>query len=346
MSKKLFTFVFAALSYSFILSQTSCANLSPKSQCQVQNHALFDLGSGSTKLSVFETNSCSPSIKMLHKKSLKVDYKEDLILSGDKKEFSEKIQSVGKGALRELKDEAKKFNPKSHRGVATAAFREATNGQLVINSFQKDLGIELEIISQEREAQLALLAVANHVDPKTLLVWDIGGGSFQFVSFGEDSQKVEIFEGQLASVSFKEKVINEIKKKAQSQSPNPLSLKEVEAARALVQTELKEKLTASFLKAKSKEIVVGIGGVHYSSLRHHLKKDEFTAHDIDEWISLNHRKKDKQLHDNYASTVVTNMILVSEIMKILEIPKIKAMNVSLVEGLLVQNPSQSPLLKK
>jgi exopolyphosphatase/pppGpp-phosphohydrolase len=82
---------------------------------------------------------------------------------------------------------------------------------------------------------------------------------------------------------------------------------------------------------------VGIGGVFVFSIKQKLKKSVFTASDIDQWIQENHKKTDAEFNDKYAATIVTNMILVSEMMKILRIESIEALDVALVEGLLAKD---------
>ena len=69
------------------------------------------------------------------------------------------------------------------RFVATSASRDARNKQVFIDGIREILGIELEVISGDEEASLsfagALLAVG--ADERETLVFDLGGGSTEFV---------------------------------------------------------------------------------------------------------------------------------------------------------------------
>ena len=65
------------------------------------------------------------------------------------------------------------------RAVATEACRRAANCQDFLDEVRRETGIELEIISQNEEAALAICGCAPLIDPETpdILLFDIGGGS-------------------------------------------------------------------------------------------------------------------------------------------------------------------------
>lgn len=65
------------------------------------------------------------------------------------------------------------------RCVATEACRRAVNGAEFAHRVRKVTGLELEIVSPEEEARLAMLGCLPLADPDAdrLLVLDIGGGS-------------------------------------------------------------------------------------------------------------------------------------------------------------------------
>jgi exopolyphosphatase/guanosine-5'-triphosphate,3'-diphosphate pyrophosphatase len=71
------------------------------------------------------------------------------------------------------------------RCVATEACRRAANGAAFIDRVEREVGIELEIVSQDEEARLALLGCLPLVDAaaEQLLMVDIGGGSTEIVWF-------------------------------------------------------------------------------------------------------------------------------------------------------------------
>ena len=67
--------------------------------------------------------------------------------------------------------------------TATSAVRNAKNGKLLVEEIKIQTGIEVEIISGTREAELILLGVKKALDlgSKKNLVMDIGGGSIEFI---------------------------------------------------------------------------------------------------------------------------------------------------------------------
>lgn len=301
--------------------------------CEIKRQALYDVGSGSTKLTVVETNSCEKIPKLLLNTSEKVDYKDDLIKSKNS-EFSNSIQENGLAALKKLKAQAVKLNSDEHRGIATAAFREAKNSSDLIQKFKQQLNINIVVITQEKEGQLAYQAVKLYNPEKNLLVWDIGGASFQLTFFDEAKNEWKVFKGTLASVVFKDLILTKVKKDKNLLSPNPLTQSEIKKARTLVNKELSQDFKKSFLSKNTFNKVVGMGGVFALSLKRYLNKSVISTEDLDLWIQANQSKTDADFNDKYAATVVSNMILVSEMMKILNIKKVEVADVTLVEGLL------------
>lgn len=75
--------------------------------------------------------------------------------------------------------------PLAYRACATSAMRDAMNGQMVVTRVKRESGIEIEIISGKREAELIY---ANHIeeqldDDKSYLYIDVGGGSTECTIF-------------------------------------------------------------------------------------------------------------------------------------------------------------------
>jgi exopolyphosphatase/guanosine-5'-triphosphate,3'-diphosphate pyrophosphatase len=77
------------------------------------------------------------------------------------------------------------------RLVATAACRQASNGNDFVRRAAERTGLRLEVIASEEEARLAALGCRSLLDPRTrfALVFDIGGGSTEITWV--DSQKTD-----------------------------------------------------------------------------------------------------------------------------------------------------------
>jgi exopolyphosphatase/guanosine-5'-triphosphate,3'-diphosphate pyrophosphatase len=72
------------------------------------------------------------------------------------------------------------------RLIATEACRAAANGQEFLDRVQSKVGIELEIVDRETEAQLAATGCTPLIDPgcSGVILFDIGGGSSEIVLLG------------------------------------------------------------------------------------------------------------------------------------------------------------------
>jgi exopolyphosphatase/guanosine-5'-triphosphate,3'-diphosphate pyrophosphatase len=65
---------------------------------------------------------------------------------------------------------------------ATSMMRSASNGQEFVDSVKRKLGITIEIIDGDREAELIYFGVNGAVpDPGNALIMDMGGGSTEFI---------------------------------------------------------------------------------------------------------------------------------------------------------------------
>ena len=86
-------------------------------------------------------------------------------------------------ALRICASKMARNNVVRSRLVATEACRIAGNGEEFINRVRRDLGMKIEILTRELEAQLAVSGCAPLIDEQSdhALVFDIGGGSSELV---------------------------------------------------------------------------------------------------------------------------------------------------------------------
>jgi len=75
-------------------------------------------------------------------------------------------------------------SPEHTYAVATAAIRDAKNGQAFTRSIEQETGLCIRIIKGEDEAAMSLQGAAAVLDTKTrqdMLLFDIGGGSTEFI---------------------------------------------------------------------------------------------------------------------------------------------------------------------
>jgi len=86
-------------------------------------------------------------------------------------------------ALRSFRQIAAGYQVTTLRTIATCAVREAGNGRAFCRRIREEVGLEVEVITGEREARLAFLSVQHAFDlaGKNVVVADIGGGSTEIV---------------------------------------------------------------------------------------------------------------------------------------------------------------------
>jgi exopolyphosphatase/guanosine-5'-triphosphate,3'-diphosphate pyrophosphatase len=89
-------------------------------------------------------------------------------------------------------------------GCATSAMREASNGQVIVEKTRQDLGLEIEIISGKREAELINEVIKLYLDHKAYLHIDVGGGSTELnLYYNKEIVLSESFEiGSVRSLEF------------------------------------------------------------------------------------------------------------------------------------------------
>ena len=102
--------------------------------------------------------------------------------SGDIKCITDDAMNRGIAALKTFRGIAD-LHQAEIRAVATSAVREAKNGKEFIKKVKEQAGIDIEIVNGFEEARLIYLGILKAVPVynSTALVFDIGGGSTEFV---------------------------------------------------------------------------------------------------------------------------------------------------------------------
>ena len=82
---------------------------------------------------------------------------------------------------------ARVLNVKNMRAIATAAVRDAADGPEFIAAAERATGVKIEILSGEKEAQLAAFGIRmGFVDPDGV-AGDLGGGSLELIDITKDT---------------------------------------------------------------------------------------------------------------------------------------------------------------
>lgn len=143
----------------------------------MQRIAIIDVGSNSARLVILHVFK-SKAYNMVY------DQKETLRLS-------QKVTKKGRltpaafndtlECMRSFAAMCKLYNTDKTIAVATAAIRNASNGQELIELVRKETGIDISIISGEVESHLSYIGVVNTIDVKDGIIFDLGGGSTELV---------------------------------------------------------------------------------------------------------------------------------------------------------------------
>lgn len=140
--------------------------------------AVIDLGTNSLRLQIFEVSDGQFEI---------VDDIKEIIRLGDDIYTAGKILPHSLDNLVRLLGEMKKIcdvkDVAKIRFIATASLREAENSEDVSKIIFQTVGMKPEVISGEKEAELAYLASMSNfeMEDSNILITDIGGGSAEFV---------------------------------------------------------------------------------------------------------------------------------------------------------------------
>ena len=111
-------------------------------------------------------------------------------------------------ALRTFKEIATGYQVTRLRTIATCAVRESRNGPEFCRRVREEVGLEVEVISGEREARLAFSSVQHAFDlsGRNTVVADIGGGSTEIV-FATGNLIESIFSTPLGAVRLTEQFV-------------------------------------------------------------------------------------------------------------------------------------------
>ena len=137
--------------------------------------AIIDIGSNSVRLVVYDGPSRAPAV--LFNEKVMAGLGRSLAATGSIDDEAMDIALRALGRFRHLCDA---MNVSDLRTVATAAVREASNGAVLLDRVQA-LGLSVELLPGEVEAEAAALGVISAIPDADGIVGDLGGGSLELV---------------------------------------------------------------------------------------------------------------------------------------------------------------------
>jgi len=195
-------------------------------EARVARRAAFDFGSGSIRLHVADVDTEKHQvIKSVYTTSLNVFLSEELSKRPD---FSPEIQETALATAKRLKQIATQLEAEEFFGIATEAYRTATNGAELAKRYFSELSIPVEIVSKEAEGKFSFITLAkeNAINPRNMVCCDIGGGSFQ-ITYTDPQGAVQLYYGPFGRITTKNALITHVKCN-DTHTPNPVTLQEWE----------------------------------------------------------------------------------------------------------------------
>lgn len=149
---------------------------------------VLDVGSNTIHLQVVDTHpGARPNPTFNYKEELRLT---DYLLPDNT--ISPEGEAKLHGVMHRAVEQAEGANVQQLLPFATSALREAANGESIIAGINKDLSIDLQVLSGEDEAKLTFLAARRWFGWSSgrLLVIDIGGGSLEIAVGVDESPEV------------------------------------------------------------------------------------------------------------------------------------------------------------
>lgn len=301
----------------------------------------IDIGSGGPKLRVAEIDlTTSKIVQILQVKQYPVIFQESLSRGSDRV-LSSGIMSKGINAIKDAIGLAKSYGAEGIVIIGTSVFRNAINGEVFANKIHQETNLKVHVLDQNLEGRLSFHSVLAKMDlePHNLIVWDVGGGSTQFVGITQDG--LYLVDGSNeGSGPFRDHVIQSIQEKNvnEHRTPNPISRDHAHMAEihaSLLSTNIEQELKNRFLDPATK--VIGVGSVFGRGILSLMReKNPFTIEELSSVIGALIGKTDAELGGgDFACIEVSNALLVLGFMKGLNIKQMSIVDVNNAEGAMV-----------
>lgn len=242
-------------------------------------------------------------------------------------------------AIEQFVKEAKSKNVNEIIIVGTMMLRNAANSSEFLNLVKDNTGLDINIISGEREAELSYLSTLTGFEfSNNLIVFDTGGGSTEFV-FGDKSNINKKFSLNIGAVNIFEEFFNR----------ENISKEDIEVVIRSIESELKNR-EIYFNNELGCSNLIGIGGTVVTLAAVNQKLQIYSAdkihgyklsiQDIDNQIemyrslSIEERIKIPGIQSKRADIIIAGACIVKAIMNILKVETLIVSNKGLRHGLL------------
>jgi len=155
--------------------------------------ASLDIGSHTTRMLIAECTGSQRIFSALARKRLYTHLGEGF-RGNEKGDLTEGAVERTSEAIKKFVVSARKLGVDEFRAVSTGVTRMAGNKRYLLDSVKKTAGIDVEIISGEREAALTRRGVvygSGMVGSDSHVIFDLGGATTEFIWGGEDDLRIK-----------------------------------------------------------------------------------------------------------------------------------------------------------
>jgi exopolyphosphatase / guanosine-5'-triphosphate,3'-diphosphate pyrophosphatase len=299
--------------------------------------AAIDLGSNSFHMVIVEV-AASGAFKVIGREKEMVRLGADTLSSGRLR-----VAAMERGfeALAKYKQLADTHGVEKIIAVATAAIREARNGEAFLDRVGRDVGFWPRVVSGEEEGRLIYLAALHsvHLEGKRALVIDIGGGSVE-LALGSGGRLERVVSEKLGVLRMTERFVHS----------DPLGAKD--EARLVAHVEEALGATLKELRAAGFDRVVGTSGTilavaalalqergeRVPETLHHVSVRADDIHVVRKRLvesTFRERVRMAGMDERRADIVVAGAVVLDEIVRRLSVSELTLSDWSLREGILL-----------
>lgn len=187
--------------------------------------AIIDIGSNTIRLVIYKYSS-KDGVREISNIKTVARLRSYIRSSG---EMSEEGIQLLENTLTSLKEILDEYEVEYVIAAATAAVRQASNRQEIVDRMKEKTGIKIDILTEEEEAYYGYLAVVHSIETPSAVTIDIGGGSTEITlykdkqlvhthsfPFGTVSLKQRFVQGDIITEDEKKELVSYVKKKFQS----------------------------------------------------------------------------------------------------------------------------------
>ncbi|MGM0603462.1 MAG: Ppx/GppA phosphatase family protein [Bacillota bacterium] len=297
--------------------------------------AAVDIGTNSTRLLIAEKSGNKINVldKSLEITRLGEGVDKSLLLN---KEAVNRVLN----ALKKFKNKLTKYKIDNVKIVGTSALRDVKNSRVLSDRMKKELDLELEIISGEKEAELNYRGAADTLEHYFLLI-DIGGGSTEFIWPQNNKEEKEslVFKSlDIGCVRMTERFIKDPAKL--------LPDREAAAIREYTDRLLKE----NKLNISSNFLVKGVGGTITTLAAVKLGLENYDSSKIENFVltsddlfsiylklkntPLKKRREIKGLQPKRADIITAGVIILTSVLEYIGTDKITVSDRDILYGLI------------